>query len=86
MASGVTRGGKIKTLVSDDTLEYDNEQEDTLYRESIEMLEKEQETDIVRDIVVSVKKNILKFVEDKNLTICEYLSESEMKRFLQKYI
>jgi hypothetical protein len=36
------------------------------------------------DLIQAIQENLLKFVDEKSLTLCEFLSLNKINRFLQK--
>lgn len=72
-----TDKNKILTIDIHDN-EFDDERDDVddLYLEE-KYSEYEEET------VLTIQKAIIEYVERKSLTICEYLSESKIRRYLR---
>lgn len=72
-----TDKNKILTIDTNDN-EFDDERDDVddLYLEE-KYSEYEEET------VLTIQKAIIEYVERKSLTICEYLSEVKIRRYLR---
>jgi hypothetical protein len=75
---------KIKTILKEDIFIDSEYEEDENYTNNIDFERKEQE--YYNDTLNIIQKNILQYVEEKNLPICEYLSIQNIDIFLNKII
>jgi hypothetical protein len=75
---------KIKTILKEDIFIDSEYEEDENYTDNIDFERKEQE--YYNDTLNIIQKNILQYVKEKNLPICEYLSIQNIDIFLNKII
>ena len=75
---------KIKTILKEDIFIDSEYEEDENYTANIDFERKEEE--YYKDTLNIIQKNILEYVEEKNLPICEYLSIQNIDIFLNKII
>jgi len=51
-----------------------------------EYLKKEMNDDKFNQIVFNIKQNLIKFIDDKSLPLCEFLTLGKLKMFIKKEI
>lgn len=64
----------------------DSEINDTLLDDLDNELDEFEEEEKIYNVSVDIHSKIMKYVEDNNLPLCEYLFENHIKYFLKNYV
>ena len=66
----------------EDDIDYEKNYFDSEY----EYLQKEIDNDKFEQIILYIKQNLMEFINDKSLPLCEYLTFTKLKKFIKKEI
>ncbi len=67
-------------------MEDDIDYEQNYFDSEYEYLQKEIDNDKFEQIVLDIKQNLMEFINDKSLPLCEYLTFTKLKKFIKKEI
>ena len=67
-------------------MEDDIDYEQNYFDSEDEYLQQEIDNDKFEQIVFDIKQNLMEFIDDKSLPLCEYLTFTKLKKFIKKEI